>query len=490
MTDMRDYRNQWKQLQESWAKADIEVNVSATKIEKLEEGKRKLPDALKSHQFTKKGGKDVKADKKPEKDETKAHEEGESEADEKAEHDGKKATESKKITKVIGNTPGKTLFGKKATEGKKITKVIGKTPGKTLFGKKATEDAAPGSAGGATVSAPGAADVGAGTGPTGVARYADRLGCKPGQKCKVKPQERTFPGRTVTGESSGKHMFDHFRKFLEAEGFPLERGAASTEIPEVSPEIPPMTDIDQELEGGLDAGQESQLDSDLLADLQAKFPGSKITVTIEAGEVPFDSQTVEKAKEVSASVSVDDDLEDIGGEGEEGGEEIPVAQEESAMSNLDLIAQETADYVAGLGGEVNGQVISKFILRHHPEVIDQIDMIAQAVKEKLSGIGESIAMGEEGNNEGEGESDVPEMKVGGEVGDEEGDMGGGDLEAGAEDVETEISSDSIALSPEQWEAFLAGGLDDEETPVDVGGNAEQEEAPEMGAKKSHNPINI
>lgn len=489
--DSRDYRKTWNALKESWAKEDVEVNVSATKKEKLEEGKRKIPDSFKAHQFKKKGA--------------------EAEAPEKDEKDDK--PEDKK-----DDTKGKTIFGKKATEGKKLPKT-GMTPGKTLFGKKkATEDAAPGSAGGATTSVA-AGDTGAGdvgedgstNGPAGIARYADRLGCKPGQKCKVKPQERTFPGRTVTGESAGKRMFSHFRKFLEVEGFPLEQdptavAAVAAGVPEVSPEVPPEAGTEPGLD---DVGQEGPPDSDLLADLQAKFPGAKITVTIEAGEVPFDAQTIEKAQEVAATVPAGDELEDIGGEedlGAEGipgvpgaeapvmgGEEIPVAQEESAMSELDIIAQEAADYVAGLGGQANGQVISQFVLKHHPEAIDQIEMIAQAVKEKLAGIGESVVMGEEG--EDEVKADVPEMEVGGEVGaeggegGEMGDAGLGGLEAGAEDVAAEISSDSIALSPEQWEAFLAGGTE-EVPPVAVSGDAEQEEAPEMGAKKSPGPTGI
>ena len=52
--DSRDYRKTWKALQESWKTQDTEVNVSATKKEKLEEGKRKIPDAFKAHQFKKK----------------------------------------------------------------------------------------------------------------------------------------------------------------------------------------------------------------------------------------------------------------------------------------------------------------------------------------------------------------------------------------------------------------------------------------------------
>ena len=484
MADMRDYRNQWKQLQESWAKEDTEVNVSATKKEKLEEGKRKLPDALKAHQFKKKGAEAKEAPKVEEKEDDKK--------------DDKK-----------DDTKGKTIFGKKATEGKKLPKT-GMTPGKSLYGKKkATEDVgagAVGSAGGATVSAPGEGDAAEGTGPTGIARFPERLGCKPGQKCKTKPQQRTFPEKVATKESKGKKLFSHFRKFLEAEGVTLDQDAPEVApvAPEVAPEAPEMG-----MEPGLDdVGQEAPPEAGLLADLQAKFPGSKVTITVEAGEVPFDAETVAKAQEVAETIPAEDDLEDIGGEedlgaaetgvpgaeglGDVGGEELPVPQEESAMSELDLVVQDAADYVAGLGGEVNGQVISQFVLKHYPSDIDKIDMIVQGVKERLNGIGESVVMGEEGEDD-VGAADVPEMEVGGEAGAEGGEMGDlgmGGLEAGAEGEVAEISSDSIALSPEQWEAFLAGGT--EEEPVDdmVSGNAEQEEAPESGAHKSAGPAGI
>ena len=488
MADMRDYRNQWKQLQESWAKEDTEVNVSATKKEKLEEGKRKLPDALKAHQFKKKGAEEQKEASK---------------------------VEEKEDDKKEDKTEGKTIFGKKATEGKKPTmgwthahakqKVVDaeKKKRQEEKAKKATEDAAPGSAGGATVSAPGAGDPAEGTGPTGIARFPERLGCKPGQKCKTKPQQRTFPEKVTTKESKGKRLFNHFRKFMEAEGLNLDQVT-----PEVTPEVAPEAEVpEMDVEPGLDnVGQDAPPEAGLIADLQAKFPGAKITVTIEAGEVPFDAETVAKAQEVAETIPVESDIEDIGGEedlgasetgvpgaeglGDVGGEELPVPQEESATSELDLVIQDAADYAAGLGGEVNGQVISQFVLKHYPSDIDKIDMIVQGVKERLNGIGESIVMGEEGD---EVTADVPEMEVGGEAGAEAGEMGDvgmGDLEAGAEDVAAEISSDSIALSPEQWEAFLAGGT--EEEPVDdmVGGDAEQEESPETGEHKSADPASI
>ena len=167
--------------------------------------------------------------------------------------------------------------------------------------------------------------------------------------------------------------------------------------------------------------------------------------------------------------------------------EVPEVTE-GAMSDLDIIGQEVASYIQQNGLDLTGQVASQYILKKHPEAIEHIDAIVQSAKGHLGGLGESIVMGEEGDEKPE--ADVPEMEVGGEGGAEELGGEGGELEAGAEGLESEITSDSITLSPEQWEAFLAGSTEDEvapEAPVDAS-PLDQEGSADQAEHKSQNNI--
>ena len=453
--DMRDYRKQWQQLAESWREKDTEVNLSSTKKEKLEEGKKKeLPEFIKKKIADAKAKKDGKAP--------------ESDTDDNKDKDVEKTNEA-----VVAVAHAKPV-SKKPTVGKKLFK-------KAVKNIKKVEEDGVSSAGGATTSAGAVAAPVNNTAPN-IARYADRLGCKPGQKCDTKPRTRN--------ESAGQRMFSHFSKFLEAEGFQVPAVA-----PEVTPEISPdMSGVD---DLGVDGAEGEDVTADILAALQAKFPGSEINITIKAGEVPFDAQTIEKAQNAVISVPSNDALGEIGGDEDLGmgdtGEEMPIAQEESAMSGMDLIAQEAADYVAGLGGEVTGGLIAKFIQQHHPEALEHLDMIVQAVKVKLDAVNESIALGEEGAEGEETEVGSIDQSVDQNVdGDDTVGVEGGDLEAGAE--EPEISSVAITLTPEQWGAFLSSSEGDIEGGLE-GGNVEGSEdtpdiSPEGGVStnKEESPV--
>ncbi len=357
--DSRDFRKTWVQLQESWKTANPDVNVNATKAEKLDE-KRKLPDALKNHQFKKNGAGDAKSDKK----------------DDKAPEKDKK--EDTKSEKKDDKKP--SFLKKKATEGKKVVKVI----------KKVKEDGAA-SAGGATTSA----GVGgaAGTCPDAHIGASERM--------KLKKQKES-------------KLFSHFKKYMSEAGLPIDM-----EDPTAGASIPGQDDAVGELTGELPA-EDTPADApaddaaSVLADIQARFPGMKVHIRVEADPTtPFSDEEVAAAEAAIAAVP-----EEVEGLADDEGAEEMLAPEDGAEMPVDQ------------------------------DIADEVKMESCAVKE------------DEGEDMGAADG-VEEVPTGDEVGAEIGAEGEEDVEGLGDEVEVEGVSEAapevISLTPEQWMEFLAAG---------------------------------
>lgn len=358
--DSRDFRKTWVQLQESWKTANPDVNVNATKAEKIEE-KRKLPDALKNHQFKKKGAEDAKSDKK----------------DDKAPEKDKK--EETKSEKKDDKKP--SFLKKKATEGKKVVKVV----------KKVKEDGAA-SAGGATTSA----GVGgqAGTCPDAHIGASERM--------KLKKQKES-------------RLFSHFKKYMSEAGLPIDMEDPTAAAPAI-PGQDVAADAVGELTGELPAEDPSLADApaddaaSVLADIQARFPGMKVHICVEADPTaPFSDEDVAAAE--AAIAAVPEEVEGLAGD--EGAEEM-LAPEAGAEMPVDQ------------------------------DIADEVKMESCAVKE------------DEGEDMGAADG-VEEVPTGDEIGAE----GGEDIEGLGDEVEeeglSEASPEVISLTPEQWMEFLAAG---------------------------------
>jgi hypothetical protein len=405
--DSRDFRKTWVQLQESWKTANPDVNVNATKAEKLEE-KRKLPDALKNHQFKKKGAEDVKSDKKddkaPEKDK-KEDTKSEKKDDKKPSFLKKKATEGKKPTAGWTHAHAKQRVidaEKKRRESEK----------KDV--KKVKEDGAAAANGATTSAAVGGAK---GTCPDAHIGTSERM--------KLKKQKES-------------RLFSHFKKYMAEAGLPIDM-----EDPTAVPAIPGQdvaADAVGELTGEIPAEDPSLADApvddaaSVLADIQARFPGVKVRICVEADPTaPFSDEDVAAAE--AAIAAVPEEVEGAEGlEGDEGAEEMlpPVGAE---------------------GGEEGGLPVD-------PALGGEVRMESCAVKE------------DEGEDMGvaDGVEEVP-------TGDEVGAEGGEDAEGLGDEIEVEGGSEAspevISLTPDQWMEFLAagavGGPETDELDSELGG---------------------
>lgn len=374
--DSRDFRKTWLKLQESWKAEDADVNVNATKAEKLQE-KRKLPDALKAHQFKKKDAGE------PEKGETKKHEAGETPEQEKKEH-----AKGKKEEKKDDKKPS-FLNKKKATEGKKVVKPV----------KKMKEDGA--------AAAGNAAAAGASNGSTTSTSVGGKAGMCPDAKVGgVAPAERLKKSHQKESK-----LFGHFKKYMAEAGLPL------------GPEKLPGQDVPGDVSGDavaeltgeeppVDASLEAPVDdlANVLADIQARFPGKKIHISVEADPTePFSAEDVAAAQ--NAIETVPEDAEGL--EGDEGAEDLLPPEE-------------------GLGD----------------------DGTEQGLKDESWN--ESLSMREDEEEDMGANDGVEEIPTGDEIGGDEAGIEGED-DLGGVEATSEASPQLIALTPEQWEEFLAAG---------------------------------
>jgi len=434
--DSRDFRKTWVQLQESWKTANPDVNVNATKAEKLEE-KRKLPDALKNHQFKKKGAEDAKSDKK----------------DDKAPEKDKK--EDTKSEKKDDKKP--SFLKKKATEGKKVAKVV----------KKVKEDGAPAS--GATTSA--AVGGAKGTCPDAHIGTSERM--------KLKKQKES-------------RLFTHFKKYMAEAGLPIDM-----EDPTAVPAIPGQdvaADAVGELTGEIPAEDPSLADApvddaaSVLADIQARFPGVKVRICVEADPTaPFSDEDVAAAEAAIAAVPEEvegaEGLEgDIGAEemlGAEAGGELPVDQDiedeikTEAVGGISINAGDKYQHKTGGIWTVRNPAGSRGIVMIDPEgshllvTKKQLDSLFTPIANESCSVRE-----DEGEDMGvaDGVEEVP-------TGDEVGAEGGEDAEGLGDEIEVEVGSEAspevISLTPEQWMEFLAagavGGPETDELDSELGG---------------------
>lgn len=427
--DSRDFRKKWLQLQESWT-GEADVNVNATKAEKLDE-KRKLPDALKAHQFGKKnekGADEKKDDKKnPEKDKK----------------------EDTKNEKKDDKKP--SFLKKKATEGKKVVKPA----------KKMKEE---GDAGGATTSAA----VG---GAKGVCHDA-HVGAP------ERLQKRKMPEKVVTAKES--KLFSHFKKYMAEAGLPL--------APEVEPEAGLEAPVNDVAAGAVDelTGEAPPVDpaldapaddaASVLADIQARFPGKKIHICVEADPTePFSAEDVAAAEAAIAAVP-----EDAGLEGDEGAEEmlepeagaeLPVDQDiedevkTEAVGGVSVNPGDKYQHKTGGVWTVRNAAGSRGIVMIDPEGSHLLVTNKQLADLFTPVANESCSMREDEEEDMGAADGVEEIPTGDEMGAEAGEGG---EELGAElDTEagSEASPEMISLTPEQWTEFLAGageeGLGDE-----------------------------
>lgn len=400
--DSRDFRKQWQKLQESWNSENTELNINSTKAEKLEE-KRKLPDALKAHQFGKKTD-----GKEPEKGETKKHEAGETPEKEKKEDKKddkkpsflkKKATEKRKsmalradgkLSKVGKGVPGKTLYGGPSTWKK--------------HAEKATEDSA--SAAGNAVAA------GASNGSTTSTSVGAAKGMAPDARIGSPVAQ---PERLKKAHQKESKLFSHFKKYMAEAGLPIE---APIQDPAADPTLAGDSGAFAELTGeepATDAalGAEAPVDdaAALIADIKARFPTAKIHICVETEPTaPFTAEDVAAAE--AAIAAVPEEVEGAEGlEGDIGGE----------FGAEDLGGEEGAEEIPG-------------------------------------GIPESCSMREDEGEDMGAADGVEEIPTGDEMGAEGGEEDlGGELGAEVEGHTSEASPEAISLTPEQWLEFLAAG---------------------------------
>ena len=331
--DSRDFRKTWLKLQESWSE-DANININATKAEKLEE-KRKLPDALKAHQFGKNtDGKTPERGKTPEK--------------EKKER-GKGKKEEKK-------------------DDKKVVKPV----------KKMKENGAAAANGATTSAAVGGAK---GTCPDAHIGTPERL-----------------------KKRNESKLFSHFKKYMAEAGLPVDMKSPAG--------IPSEEPID---EPGLDAPVDDA--ANILADIQARFPGKKIRICVEAEPTePFSTEDIAAAEAAIAAVPEEVDGAE-GLEGDEGTEEM-------------------------LGGEAGGE------LPVDQDIADEVRV-------------ESCSMREDEEEDMGASDEVEEVPTGDEIDAEGGEEAFGD-EMGAEEQASEASPEVLSMTPEQWTEFLAGGAEEDE----------------------------
>jgi hypothetical protein len=353
--DSRDFRKKWLNLQESWTE-EANVNVNATKAEKLEE-KRKLPDALKAHQFGKKKDAaeetDKKEDKGPEKDKK----------------------DDKKADKKDDKKP--SFLKKKATEAKKVVKPV----------KKVKEDGAAAANGATTSAAVGGAK---GTCPDAHIGAPERL-----------------------KKRNESKLFSHFKKYMAEAGLPVDMDAPAGIPGEdvAGAAVAELTGEEPVGEPGLDAPVDDA--ANVLADIQARFPGKKIRICVEADPTePFSTEDVAAAE--AAIAAVPEEVEGL--EGDEGAEE--------------MLAPEA-------GGE----------LPVDQDIADEVRV-------------ESCSMREDEEEDMGAADGVEEVPTGDELDAEGGEEAlGGEL--GAEEHASEASPEALSMTPEQWTEFLAGGAGEE-----------------------------
>lgn len=446
--DSRDFRKKWLQLQESWTE-EADVNVNATKAEKLDE-KRKLPDALKAHQFGKKNEKEAdekKDDKKnPEKDK-KEDTKNEKKDDKKPSFLKKKATEGKKPA-VKGWTHAHAK--QRVADAEKKKREAEKA-------KKVKEDA---SVGGATTSA--AVGGAKGVCPDAHVGAPERL------------QKRKMPEKVVTAKES--KLFSHFKKYMAEAGLPL--------APEVEPEAGLEAPVNDVAAGAVDelTGEAPPVDpaldapaddaASVLADIQARFPGKKIHICVEADPTePFSAEDVAAAEAAIAAVP-----EDAGLEGDEGAEEmlepeagaeLPVDQDiedevkTEAVGGVSVNPGDKYQYKTGGVWTVRNAAGSRGIVMIDPEGNHLLVTNKQLADLFTPVANESCSMREDEEEDMGAADGVEEIPTGDEMGAEAGEGG---EELGAElDTEagSEASPEMISLTPEQWTEFLAGAGDEE-----------------------------
>jgi hypothetical protein len=272
--DSRDFRKKWLKLQESWSE-DANININSTKSEKLEE-KRKLPDALKAHQFGKK--KETDGDKNPE---SKDKDEKNPDSKKKVDDSKKKATEGKKPA-VKGYTHAHAK--QKVADAEKKKRDLEKS-------KKVKENTTSAAVGGVK-----------GVCPDAPIASSDRL------------QKRKMPEKVVSTAKESK-LFSHFRRYMSESGFPIQ----ATDM-ETSPDMT-QDGAMGELTGDAqidDVSMEGPSDdiSNLLSSIQGKFPGKKIHICVAAEpSEPFSPEDVSAAHAAIESIPEDaDDMGEIGGE--------------------------------------------------------------------------------------------------------------------------------------------------------------------------------
>jgi hypothetical protein len=412
--DSRDFRKKWLNLQESWNE-EANVNVNATKAEKLEE-KRKLPDALKAHQFGKKKDAaeetDKKEDKGPEKDKK----------------------DDKKADKKDDKKP--SFLKKKATEAKKVVKPV----------KKVKEDGAAAANGATTSAAVGGAK---GTCPDAHIGAPERL-----------------------KKRNESKLFSHFKKYMAEAGLPVDMDAPAG-IPgeDVAGDaVAELTGEEPVGEPGLDAPADDA--ANVLADIQARFPGKKIRICVEADPTePFSTEDVAAAE--AAIAAVPEEVEGL--EGDEGAEEmlapeaggeLPVDQDiadEVKTEAVDGVSVKAGDkYQHKTGGiwTVRNPAGSRGIVMIDPEGSHLLVTNKQLASLFTPVANESCSMREDEEEDMGAADGVEEVPTGDELDAEGGEEAlGGEL--GAEEHASEASPEALSMTPEQWTEFLAGGAGEE-----------------------------
>ncbi len=441
--DSRDFRKTWLKLQESWTEADADVNVNSTKAEKLQE-KRKLPDALKAHQFGKKKDAAEETDKKeakgPEKDKK----------------------EDKKEDKKDDKKP--SFLKKKATEGKKPTagwthahakqRVVDAEKKRREAEKKAAKKVKEQDAGGATTSA--------------------AVGATP----EVAPDAHIGTSeRMKKAHQKESQLFSHFKKFMAEAGIPI--------APESPAELP-VNDVAADAVGELTgevpvdpAAEEAPADdvASVLADIQARFPGKKIHICVEADPTePFTTEDVAAAEAAIAAFP-----EEV--EGEEGidtgGEELPVDQDIEDEVRVESMNEESNEQIIrDIWDHFTQAGRTPKQIRNIIATMDAADIGALHSEIKAGkNVAESFSVREDEEEDMGAADGVEEVPTGDEIAGEEGVEGelGDELEA---DTGSEASPEAISLTPEQWVEFLAAGGTEDELDTELAGATDVADAGE------------
>jgi hypothetical protein len=431
--DSRDFRKKWLNLQESWTE-EANVNVNATKAEKLTE-KRKLPDALKAHQFGKKKDAAEETDKK----------------DAKGPEKAKK--EDKKEDKKDDKKP--SFLKKKATEGKKPTagwthahakqRVIDAEKKRRDAEKNAAKKVKEQDAGGATTSA--AVGGAKGTCPDAHIGAPERL-----------------------KKRNESQLFSHFKKFMAEAGLPvgMEDPAAVPGQDVAGDAVAELTGEEPVGEPGLDAPADDA--ASVLADIQDRFPGKKIRICVEADPTePFSTEDVAAAE--AAIAAVPEEVEGL--EGDEGAEEMLAPEAGGEMPVDQDIADEVR--VESMNEESNEQIIRDIWdhftqagrtpkqIRNIIATMDSADIGALHSEIKAGkNVAESFSVREDEEEDMGAADGVEEVPTGDELDAEGGEEIGAEVEV---EGGSEASPEALSMTPEQWTEFLAGageeGLGDE-----------------------------